>query len=121
MTKDDLLKTLVKQLLAMDETHYEYTDNSTNFVIDAKKNNPNELVFTVKLEDNKDKKEFEAFVDEMDDELFNEVWESLAEEDNLHDLNELYDSPRYKEVINKFKARTKELVADKIKELQKYL
>ncbi len=121
MTQEDLLKTLVKQLFAISETHYEYQDNQSNFIIDAKKENPDELVIRVKNNKNKDKEEFENFVDSMDDDLFNEVWESLSEENNLHNLNELYDSPQYKEVINKFKNRTKEIVSNKIKDLQKYL
>ena len=67
MKQEDLLKTLISQLIAMNETHYEYTDNSTNFVIDSKKPNPNELVINVKVQDNKDKKEFEKFIDNMID------------------------------------------------------
>jgi len=57
----------------------------------------------------------------MDDDLFNEVWETLSEEDNLHSLNEIYNSDNYKEVISKFKNKTKEIASRKIKELQKLL
>jgi len=57
----------------------------------------------------------------MDDDFFNEVWESLSEEDNLHSLDEMYNSENYKEVINRFKKKTKEIASNKIKELQKYL
>jgi hypothetical protein len=33
--------------------------------------------------------------------LFNEVWESLSQEDVLHSLDEIYNSDNYKEVITK--------------------
>jgi hypothetical protein len=39
----------------------------------------------------------------------------------LHSLDEIYNSDNYKEVITKFKNKTKEITSNKIKELQKYL
>lgn len=120
MKQEDILKELVKELFNIGTLHQEYQDNDSQYVIDSQKTG-DILTIKVQFKEDKCKKEFEKFVDNMDDELFNEVWESLSEEDNLHTLNELYDSPRYKEVIEKFKARTKKIVANKIKELQAYL
>jgi hypothetical protein len=57
----------------------------------------------------------------MDDDFFNEVWEALSEEDSLHSLDEMYNSENYKEVIDKFKAKTKEIAKKRIKELQKLI
>jgi len=57
----------------------------------------------------------------MNGDFFNEVWESLSEEDSLHSLDEMYNSENYKEVITKIKNKTKEIASNKIKELQKYL
>lgn len=120
MKQEELLKALVAELMKMDTLHQEYQDNDTHFVIDSKKEG-NKLTITVTLKENKDKKEFEKWVDQMDDDLFNEVWESLSKEDNLHDLNDIYNNGNYREVINKFKAKTRELARNKIRELQKLI
>ena len=120
MKQEELFKTLIKELFEMDNVHHEYTDNNSSYVIDSQKEG-NTLTIKVQLKENKDKKEFEKWIDTMDDDLFNEVWETLSEEDNLHSLNEIYNSDNYKEVISKFKNKTKEIASRKIKELQKLL
>jgi len=120
MKQEELLKLLVKELFGMDTLHQEYQDNDTHFVIDSKKEG-NKLTITVTLKENKDKKEFEKWVDQLDDDIFQEVWEALSEEDNLHSLNDIYNNGNYREVINKFKAKTREIAKTKIRELQKLL
>jgi len=35
MKQEELLKTLIKELFAMDTLHQEYQDNDTNFVVDS--------------------------------------------------------------------------------------
>lgn len=120
MMKEELFKTLIKQLMDLNEIHYEYTENDNSYVLDSEKNGDT-LTIKVKVSENKDKKEFEHFVDTLDDDLFNEVWESLSEEDELHTLNEIYDSPNYKEVINKFKAKVKEVVSQRIEDYKRLL
>lgn len=120
MKQEELLKALVKELFAMDTLHQEYQDNDTNFVVDSQKKG-NTLTINITLKDNKDKKEFERWINKLDNDIFNEVWESLSEQDNLHQLDELYNSDNYKEVITKFKNKTKEVASRKIKELQKLL
>jgi hypothetical protein len=120
MKQEELLKALVKELFALNELHQEYQDNDTHFVVDSSKEG-NTLTIKVQLLENKDKKEFEKWIDTLDDDLFNEVWESLSEEDNLHTLNDLYNSKDYKQVITKFKSKTKEIAQRRIKELQKLI
>lgn len=120
MKQEELLKTLIAELFKMDNVHHEYTDNNSSYVIDSQKKGDT-LTIKVQLKENKDKKEFEKWVGQLDDDLFNEVWETLSEQDNLHSLNELYESENYKEVISKFKNKTKEIASKKIKELQKLL
>ena len=120
MKQEELLKLLVKELFALNELHQEYQDKDTHFVVDSQREG-NTLTIKVTLKENKDKKEFEKWVNQMDDDLFNEVWESLSEEDALHTLDEMYNSDNYKEVIDKFKKRTREIASKKIKELQKVL
>lgn len=120
MKQEELLKTLVKELFNLNTMHQEYQDNDTQFIVDSQKEG-NTLTIKVTLKENTDKKEFEAFVDTLDDDLFNEVWESLSEEDNLHSLNELYNSKDYKKVISKFKARVKDIVRKKILDYQRLL
>jgi hypothetical protein len=104
----------------MDTLHQEYQDNDTHFVIDSKKEG-NKLTITVTLKENKDKKEFEKWVDQLDDDLFQEVWESLSADYDLHNLNDIYNNGNYREVINKFKSKTREIVQNKIRKPQKFI
>lgn len=120
MKQEELLKQVINELFSLDDLHQEYQDNDTHYVVDSQKEG-NKLTITITLKENKDKKEFEKWIDNMNDDLFNEIWESLSEEYNLHSLNEMYNSKNYKEVITKFKNKTKEIVSNKIEELQKYL
>ena len=118
MKQEELFKALIKELFALNELHQEYQDKDTHYAIDSKKQG-NTLAITITLKENKDKKEFEKWVNKLDDDIFREVWESLSEEDDLHTLDEIYNSDNYKEVISKFKNKTKEIALDKIKQLQK--
>ena len=117
MKQEELLKTLIKELFEMDTLHQEYQDNDTHFVIDSQKEG-NKITITVTLNENKDKEEFENWLQNVDDSLFEEVMEELGE---VFDMDRLYNSPRYKEVINKVQSKTKEIAARKIKELQALL
>ena len=110
----ELIKTLIEELFGMEELHEEYQDNDTHFAIDMQKEDDNTLVITIELKDNKDKKEFESWVNDLDDEIFNETWESLSDEFGLKDLNEAYNSDDYITVIDKFKERAKEVINKKI-------
>ena len=120
MKQEELLKALIKELMGMDELHQEYQDKDTHYVIDSQKKG-NTLTINITLKENEDKKKFESWVNGLDDDLFNEVWETLSEENNLNSLNEIYNSENYKEVIDKFKAKTKEIAKKRIKELQKLI
>ena len=120
MKQEELLKTLVAELMGMQELHQEYQDNDTHFVIDSKKEG-NKLTIEVTLKDNKDKKDFERWLETVDDNLFSEVLEELQEKEGLSNLNELYESKDYKKVINRVKSKTKEIAARRIKELQKLI
>ena len=113
MKQEDLIKSLIKELLQMNEVHYEYTEGNNTYVLDSQKNG-NELNIKVSIKENKDKQEFEEWANQLDDDVFEEAWQSLSELDNLHNLNELYESDNYKEVINKFKNVTKKILADRI-------
>ena len=120
MKQEELLKQVIKELFSLDNLHQEYQDNDTHYIVDSQKEN-NKITFTIQLKENKDKKEFERWINQLDDEIFNEVWESLSMEDELHSLDELYNTENYKEVITKFKNKTKEIATRKIKELQKLI
>lgn len=120
MKQEELLKTLVAELMGMQELHQEYQDNDTHFVIDSKKEG-NKLTIEITLKDNKDKKDFERWLETVDDNLFSEVLEELQEKEGLSNLNELYESKDYKRVISRVKSKTKEIAARRIKELQKLI
>lgn len=119
MKQEEILKALIKELFGMSELHQEYQDNDTHFVVDSQKEG-NTLTIKVQLLENKDKKEFEKWLESVDDDLFSEVLDELKKE-GLADLNSLYNSEDYKKVINKVKFKTKEIAARKIKELQKLI
>jgi len=120
MKQEELIKVLIKELLQMEEVHYEYTENDKTYVLDSEKNG-NELNIKVSINENKDKSEFENWANQLDDDIFEEVWQSLSEECNLHDLNELYESDNYKEVIDKFKDMTKKVITNKINNYKKLI
>ena len=120
MKQEELLKALIRELFALNELHKEYHDKDINYVIDSKKEG-NKLTLNITLKENEDKKKFEKWVNQLDDDVFNEVWEALSAEDNLHTLDEIYNSDNYKEVINKFKNKTREIASNKIKKLQRLL
>ena len=119
--EQEIITQLIKKLFeSVEELHQEYTDDDIQYVIDVEKKD-NEIFVHITLKENEDKKKFEQFVDSLDDDLFQEVWESLSEEDGLHTLSEIYESEDYQKVIDKFKARTKEIAQEKINELHKIL
>ena len=120
MKQEELLKTLVSELMGMDELHQEYQDDDTHFVIDSTKEE-NTLTIKVQLLKNKDKEEFENWLQQVDDSLFQEVLEELAEKEGLSDINSLYNSEKYQQVIDRVKAKTKEIANRKIKMLKKLI
>ena len=120
MKQEELLKTLVAELMGMSELHQEYQDNDTHFVIDSKREG-NKLTIEITLKENKDKKEFEAWLQTVDDDLFSKVLEELQEKEGLTNLNSLYEGKDYKKVIARVKSKTKEIAARRIKELQKFI
>ena len=117
---EEELKHLIKTLLELDELHQEYQDNDTHFVIDSTKEG-NTLTVKVQLLENKDKKDFENWLQQVDDDLFQEVLEELAEKEGLSDINSLYNSENYQQVIDKVKTKTKEIANRKIKMLKKLI
>ena len=119
MKQEELLKALISELFKMDTLHQEYQDNDTHFVVDTQKEG-NTLTIKVQLLENKDKKEFEKWLQGIDDDLFSEVLDELKNE-GIYDIDVLYNSKDYKKVIEKVKLKTKEIASKKIKELQKLL
>ena len=119
MKQEEMIKTLVKELMELDELHQEYQDKDTHFVVDSQKEG-NTLTIKVQLLENEDKKKFEKWLESVDDDLFSEVLDELKKE-GLYDLNSLYNSKDYKKVIEKVKFKTKEIAARRIKELQKLI
>jgi hypothetical protein len=53
--------------------------------------------------------------------LFSEVLDELKEVDGIYNLESIYNSENYKDVIDKVKNKTKKIANRKIKELQKLL
>lgn len=110
---------LIEELFNADNAHEEYTDNDISFSIDSKKQDDNTIVITIKR--NTDKAEFEKWVNNLDDNLFEEVWESLSNKFGLKELNSMYEGANYKNVISCFKNEAKNITQNKISELQSLL
>lgn len=120
MKQEEILKALIEELFEMDTLHQEYQDNDSHFVVDSTREG-NTLTIKVKLLENKDKKEFEKWLQQVDDDLFQEVLDELAEKEGLKDISNLYNSENYQQVIDKVRSKTIELASRKIKNLKKLL
>lgn len=119
MKQEELFKTFIKELFEIDTTHQEYQDDDIHFVVDAQKDG-NTLTIKVELLENKDKEEFEKWLQSVDDSILEEVLDELSGE-GLKNLDEIYNSKDYQQVIEKVKSKTLEVVSRKIKMLQKLL
>ena len=112
-----LVASFIKELFAMDEMHEEYKDDEINFSIDSQKKDDSTLVITIKLKEDNTKKEFEKWVDDLDDEIFEEAV-GIVNEHFDGKMNEVYSSENYKDVINLFKATVTKLAQEKINSLR---
>lgn len=117
------MREILEKLFQQEELHEEIVDNNIKYVIDVEKGTDNEINITVTKEQvsNKDKEQFEAWVNQLDDNLFSEIWESLSEDYGLYDLNKLYESEDYQKVIDLFKERTQKILSQKIEKLTKLI
>lgn len=117
------MREILEKLFQQEELHEEIVDNNIKYVIDVEKDTDNEINIKVTKEQvsNKDKKQFEAWVNQLDGDLFTEIWESLSEDYGLYDLNKLYESENYKKVIDLFKERTQKILNQKIEKLTKLI
>ena len=111
----------IKELMSIDKFHQEYQDNDIHYVIDAIKDESGELTIKVnQVKDSKDKKEFEKWLELVDDGLFAEILESLQEDGyDIDNLNQVFNTKDYKKVIDIVKEKAKELAENKIKAYQK--
>ena len=117
------MREILEKLFQQEELHEEIVDNNIKYVIDVEKGTDNEINIKVTKEQvsNKDKEQFEAWVNQLDGDLFTEIWESLSEDYGLYDLNKLYESENYKKVIDLFKERTQKILSQKIEKLTKLI
>lgn len=111
----------IKGLMSVDKFHQEYQDNDIHYVIDAIKDESGELTIKVnQVKDSKDKKEFEKWLELVDDGLFAEILESLQEDGyDIDNLNQVFNTKDYKKAIDIVKGKAKELAENKIKAYQK--
>lgn len=117
--EQEILTQLVKELFeSVNELHQEYSDDNISYVIDAQKEG-NVLNITISLNENKDKEDFEQWVNDLDDDIYEETIEALTNE--IKNLSEIYKSSEYKKVINAFKSKVKEIAQNRICKLQSLL
>ena len=79
------------------------------------------MIIKITLKENKDKQEFEDWLSNIDDTLFEEVLDELKNKEGLINLEDMYQSKDYKKVIDRIKSKTKEIAQRKIKALQKLI
>ena len=72
------------------------------------------ISITVSYKENADKKDFENWVQKLDDDIFTETWENLSEKYGLDKLNKIYQTPEYNKVIKLFKEQATQLAKNKI-------
>ena len=119
MEQENLIE-FIKELMELDTLHQEYQDNDIHFVIDARKDEDNTLNIKVKpIVVDTARKEFEEWLKQVDDELFAEVLEALQEDYDMDKLDEAYSSENYKEVIDIFRNKAKEIATNKINAYKK--
>ena len=113
------MEELLKLLFENDELHKEYKDNNIHYVIDSVKEDEDTLHITIKVDN--PKKEFEDWVNDLPDDIFQEAYENLSESEGLHKLDEIYSSENYQEVIDKFKSEVKKIANMQIEKLKTLL
>jgi hypothetical protein len=81
------------------------------------------IVIEKKELENKDKKEFEAWLDTVDDNMFQEALEKVQKITGIDakQLDKDYNSNDYKGIINLFKKIIPQIAQEKINNLQRYL
>ena len=92
----------------------EYQDDDVHYIVDSQRDG-NTLHIDITLVENTDKEEFEKWLKQVDDDLFYDVLKELGDSYNL---DKMYNSENYKEVIDLVTSKTKELAKKRIKELE---
>lgn len=103
----------IKNLFNADTIQQEYQDNDIHYIVDSQRDG-NTLHIDITLVEDK-KEEFENWLKQVDDDLFYDVLKELGDSYNL---DKMYNSENYKEVIDLVTSKTKELAKKRIKELE---
>ncbi len=120
MEEFEIIKNLIKEL-GEGTKHEEYTDGNNIYVLDLDVNKDN-VLFKMSVKENKDKEEFEKWVNELDDDIFEDVWQSLSDKLGGNEkLNEMYEGKDYKKVINAFKLETMKILQSKVNKFKSML
>ena len=124
--KNEILNALIKAFdynVCQEATTIQ-NEPGVAYEVDLKKDGDvlNIVIERKKLE-NKDKKEFEAWLDTLDDDLFQEALTKAREltGESPQKLDDQYNSENYKDIINLFKNVVSILVKEKIDALNKIL
>lgn len=112
--KNEILISLIKELFGLDGLHQEYQDNDNHFVIDSRKEG-DKLIIEIELKEDTRKKEFEKWCENIPDDIFQEALEIISED---YDINNIYESENFEEVICAFKKAVGKVVEDRIEKLK---
>lgn len=117
MNREDLIIMLIKELWNLNTVQHEYQDNNNYYAFISEKDGDT-LHITVTVKENKDKEEFEAWVDSLDDDIYLDAIDIL-EEDGIN-LGELYEN-RPEEAMVAMKEAVRVATESKINELKNSL
>lgn len=124
--KNEILNALIKAFdynVCQEATTIQ-NEPGVAYEVDLKKDGDTLTIVIEKKElENKDKKEFEAWLDTVDDNMFQEALEKVQRITGIDakQLDEDYNSDNYKGIINLFKKIIPQIAQEKINNLQRYL
>ncbi len=124
--KNEILNALIKAFdynVCQEATTIQ-NEPGVAYEVDLKKDGDTLTIVIEKKElENKDKKEFEAWLDTVDDNMFQEALEKVQKITGIDakQLDKDYNSDDYKGIINLFKKIISQIAQEKINNLQRYL
>lgn len=115
----NLFKELIQEFFEADNMHEEYEDNGIFFSIDSKKTDDNTMVITLHYKEDDSKKNFEEYVNNLDDEIFTEALEQTKK--MIPNMEVVYESTDWEKVANTFQDNVNAAIENKIKNLKSFI
>ena len=115
----NLLQAVFQELFGTNDMHEKYEDNGVFFSIDSKKTDDNTMVITLHYKEDDSKKDFEEYVDNLDDEIFTEALEQTKK--MIPNMEVIYESTDWEKVADTFQDNVNAVIENKIKNLKSFI